>query len=169
MPDSIFNNSDMILIVLVGFNSFLAIVFTIMSFINGKRISNLSKKYKKFMQLSGEGNIEKVLNDCISEIREAKDNEKEIVLKINSIERTLNSCVQKVAIERYCAFEDVGGDLSFALALLDGNNDGITINSIYTREGSNVYAKKIVAGKSKNVLSSEEQMILDKAIKSRAE
>ena len=64
------------------------------------------------------------------------------------------------------AFKDTGSDLSFALALLNDNNDGVVLNGIYSREMSNIYAKPIKAGKSKYTISEQEQEAIDKAIES---
>ena len=57
---------------------------------------------------------------------------------------------------RYNAFKDVGSDLSFALALLDRNNDGIVLNGLFGSDSSNIFAKPIKEGKSKYQLSQEE-------------
>lgn len=169
MQTVFWDNPDLFRILMAGFNFTIVLIFFFLSIINSRKIRILSQKYKRFMQLSGEASIEKVLADCISYINEIKKSEREINVKINNIERQLIKCIQKVEIQRYRAFEEVGGDLSFVLALLDGNNDGVTVNSIYSREGSSVYAKQIKAGKSKQVLSAEEEMIVEKATKTRAE
>ena len=73
-------------------------------------------------------------------------------------------CIQKIGIVRYSAFKDTGSDLSFALALLDENNDGVVLNGIYSREMSNIYAKPIQNGKSTYTVSEEETQAISKAI-----
>ena len=65
---------------------------------------------------------------------------------------------------RYNAFKDVGSDLSFALALLDEQNNGIVLNGIYSRDMSNIYAKPIENGKSTYVVSEEEAQAIQKAM-----
>ena len=67
---------------------------------------------------------------------------------------------------RYNAFRDTGSDLSFTLALLDENNNGVVLNGIYSREMSNIYAKPIENGKSTYTLSDEEQKAIERAINS---
>ena len=69
----------------------------------------------------------------------------------------MKKCVQKVSIIRYKAFEDVGSDLSFSIALLDENNDGIILTGIYGRNESTTYAKPIDKGISRYDLSEEEK------------
>ena len=65
---------------------------------------------------------------------------------------------------RYNAFSDTGSDLSFTLALLDEQNNGVVLNGIYSREMSNIYAKPITNGNSTYTLSEEERQAIDKAI-----
>ena len=65
---------------------------------------------------------------------------------------------------RYSAFKDTGSDLSFALAMLDDNNNGVILNGIYSREMSNIYAKQVTNGTAVNKLSEEEKEALQKAL-----
>lgn len=65
---------------------------------------------------------------------------------------------------RYSAFKDTGSDLSFAIALLNDNNDGVILNGIYSREMSNIYAKQIKEGKTNSKLSEEERQALEIAL-----
>ncbi len=74
--------------------------------------------------------------------------------------------IQKVGIVRFNPFSEVGSDQSFSIALLDGNNDGIVITSLYTREGNRIYGKSVKAGLSKYSLSKEEKSAIEKAIES---
>ena len=75
----------------------------------------------------------------------------------------IKSSIQNVGFIRYNAFNDMGSDLSFSIALLDERRDGFVITNIYAREESNVYAKPIVNGKSTYPLSVEEIQALDRA------
>ena len=65
---------------------------------------------------------------------------------------------------KYDAFHEMGGNLSFALTLLDGNNNGWIINAMHSREGCYTYIKEIVKGQSYLELSEEEAESLDRAI-----
>ena len=82
----------------------------------------------------------------------------------NGFEEALKGCVNKVAIMRYKAFEDVGSDLSFSIALLDSHNDGIVLTGIYSRQDSTTYAKPIDKGISRYELSEEELHVLNEAM-----
>ena len=67
-------------------------------------------------------------------------------------------------MKRYKAFEDIGSDLSYSIAMLDGNNNGVIITSIYSRNESITYAKPIDNGISRYDLSEEENSVLHQAI-----
>ncbi len=73
------------------------------------------------------------------------------------------SSVQRVGIVRYNPFSDVGGKQSFSIALLDGNNNGIVLTSLYSREGNRVYAKPLKNGISEYSLSNEEKEAIEVA------
>jgi lysozyme family protein len=72
--------------------------------------------------------------------------------------------LQKVGLVKYDAFKEMGGKLSFALAILDGNNDGVIINSVHSSEGCYSYTKRIKAGDSQMALSNEEKVAVERAI-----
>jgi len=74
---------------------------------------------------------------------------------------------QKMGIVRFNPFSSTGGDQSFSVALLDENNNGVVITSIYSREGNRVYAKSIKEGTSEYALSEEEKEAIKKAIGSK--
>lgn len=71
---------------------------------------------------------------------------------------------QKLGFVRYNPFSGVGSDQSFSLAVLDDDNNGFIITSLFSREGNRVYAKAIEKGNSTYQLSDEEKEALDKAI-----
>ena len=72
--------------------------------------------------------------------------------------------IQKVGIVRYNPFSNVGGDQSFSIALLDDNNSGFVITSLYAQDNNRVYAKSINQGKSEHSLSKEEEKAIAKAL-----
>lgn len=74
------------------------------------------------------------------------------------------SSIHKAAMIRFNPFEDMGGEHSFALALLDKNDNGIVMSSLHGRENTRMYAKEVIDGKSKQQLSKEEEKVLKEAI-----
>ena len=74
------------------------------------------------------------------------------------------SLYKKVGIVKYDAFNEMGGKLSFALAMLDKSNNGYVINAMHSREGCYTYIKEIVKGESYIALGDEEKKALERAI-----
>jgi hypothetical protein len=84
--------------------------------------------------------------------------------QINEIYNNLQTVYQKTGLVKYDAFREMSGELSYALALLDKKNNGVLINSMYSREGCYSYVKEIVDGKSSINLSEEEEEALKSAV-----
>ena len=112
----------------------------------------------------GEKDLEKVLTEQIKNTEKIENNLKEISEQISKLETISQKSLQKIGIIRFNPFKEVGGDQSFAIALLDLNNNGFVITSHYSRESSRVYNKEVKNGKSKYSLSNEEKKAIEKAI-----
>jgi hypothetical protein len=124
--------------------------------------------FKYFRRLSKgveKGNLIKVLESVLTaQGKNAKDI-KAINKKIQEIKDKAELHVQKVGLVRFNPFEEMGGNHSFSLALLDGKNNGIIITGLHTREKTRVYVKHIRDGKSKVKFSDEEKKALKLAQK----
>jgi signal transduction histidine kinase len=129
-----------------------------------KSISSLEKRYRKLMRGVNNKNLEELVTGYLDKIDEVKINSDKLQDLFNTLDKRVKGCVQKTSIVRYRAFEDVGSDLSFSIALLDENNSGIILTGIYGRHESNTYAKPIDKGISRYDLSEEEQQVLEEAM-----
>ena len=152
---------------LIGISIVLILVLFIMNISNGIKIRKLKSKYLKFMNGLSGVNIERVLDDCLDKVNFVIDKNKEIEYQINTIERNMYYCIQKVGVVRYNGFDNVGSDLSYSIALLDNNDDGLVISSLYSRDSSSTYAKPVANSKSRYALSAEEIKAIDIAKKTR--
>ena len=125
----------------------------------------LSKKYKKFMG----GNEAKALESHIMELVTInKANSEKIEAneeKIKKLYKLQRYNFQKIGMIKYDAFKEMGGNLSFALTLLDENNNGFIINSVHNINSSYCYAKEVKEGKCVINLSEEETIALERALK----
>src|SRR5699024_9845967 len=84
--------------------------------------------------------------------------------EISKMKEILSRTTNKIGIVKYDAFPDVGGKLSFALAMLDESNSGFVLNAIHSREGCYTHVKEIVKGESHVVLGQEEKEALRQAV-----
>lgn len=123
--------------------------------------------FRKLSKEVGKGSlkkiIEKVVDSTKGNAKKIKDLEKELL----NFRQESTYHVQKVAIERFNPFDEMGGDYSFSLALLDGDDTGFIITGLHTRERTRVYIKDVKKGKVKMELSKEERKALDKACKGK--
>lgn len=83
---------------------------------------------------------------------------------LDKFKKDSRSFVQKVGLVRFNPFKETGGDQSFVITLLDAENNGFVITSLYTRDGNRIFAKPVDGGCSKYPLSEEEKEAIAKAI-----
>lgn len=125
-------------------------------------IIKLQKRYTSFIKKLGNGNdIEEMLKVYMNSVRNIEKENEEIKEYCQKLDYDVSTSLQKVGLVRYNAFKNVGSDLSFAIALLDRNNNGVVINGIYGAESSNIYAKPIKNNKSTYQLSDEEEYAIE--------
>ena len=138
------------------------IVLVVITIINIFMLTKTNKKYIKFMKQLGNGsNLDEMLKDYLRDVKEIKRDNSEIKAYYTKLDSDIASCIQKVGLVRYNAFRDVGSDLSFAIALLDGNDTGVVLNGLYGSDSSNIYAKPVKNGVSTYQLSEEEKYALE--------
>ncbi|PXV85326.1 uncharacterized protein DUF4446 [Lachnotalea glycerini] len=151
------------LYLLIGFAVFDIIIF-IIAIILMCKLRGLKNRYNIFMKGEDAKSLEKIILEKLDEIETLKVSDrknKEDILKINE---TLLLTFKKVGIIKYDAFNEMGGKLSFAVALLNKKNDGFIINAMHSREGCYTYIKEIINGQSYIILGDEERQALDEAI-----
>lgn len=112
-------------------------------------------------------NLEEVLLQQAKNLQTLDKDIQELYNISNQINNLSFRGIHKTSIVRFNPFKEVGGDQSFAVALLNGKNNGITLSSLYTREGTRIYAKAIIGGKSeKYPLTEEEEQAIKLALAS---
>ena len=142
----------------------LTIFLLVKSVSSSMRLSRLERKYKTFMKGSDAQSLEKIFVRKFAQIDklyEAKEDHEHDIL---FIKKNLEKMFSKYGVEKYDAFDDVGGKLSFALALLDKDNTGLILNAVHSRDNCFLYLKEIVKGESYVMLSQEEVEALRKAV-----
>jgi len=129
------------------------------------RLNRMIKKYRYFMQGLGDEDVEKLMSTYLEKLENLKNDVYNVMnRRIEELEKKLPGCLQHAGVVNYNAFDNVGNNMSFSIALLDGNKDGVVVSGIYTRENSYVYAKEIIKGEPQKKLSSEEIEAINKAL-----
>lgn len=122
---------------------------------------------KKWHALFGGGQKSEaaLLKEMLERILQLETAQDELQPRVAMLEKISHLAVQKVAFRRFNPFENTGGDQSFTLVLLDRDNNGVIVSSLYAREGVRVYGKEVGGGKAKQLLSDEEQSLLQEAVR----
>lgn len=148
---------------LIGFAAFDFLIL-IIAIVLMCKLGKLKKRYNIFMKGEDAKSLETMILEKLNEIEALKTSDRKNRADIKKIYDTLLLTFKKVGIVKYDAFNEMGGKLSFAVALLNEKNDGFIINAMHSREGCYTYIKEIINGESYIILGDEEKKALDEAI-----
>lgn len=164
MQSAILNNIGMdpgiLLIIILAVLVFVLVCLSNVSI----RLSRLQKRYRLFMRGKDGISLEKAFENEFIEVERIGEQSKNQAAEISKMKDMLARCPMKTGIVKYDAFPDVGGRMSFALAMLDQDNNGFVMNAIHSKEGCYTYIKEIVKGESYIVLGEEEKEALRQAV-----
>lgn len=145
----------------------LTVLLLLIVFINIIQMHKLKKKYKMFMDGKNAKTLEESILSRMDQIDHLISSTQKNESDIQKIYKNMKTTFQKVGLVKYDAFHEMGGKLSFSLALLNEINDGFIVNAMHSREGCYTYIKEIIDGNSIIALADEEQEALDMAMKSK--
>jgi biopolymer transport protein ExbB/TolQ len=159
----IYENTGIDAIYLLGVMMILIIVLMIISIIMLCKLKKLYRAYDRFMRGKDAESLEDTLMNCIAKTEEVDQMNQMLREDIIGLRKNQRITYQKMGMVKYDAFREMSGKLSYALALLDQQNNGFVINSVYAKEGGYSYIKEIVNGECAILLSEDEQKALEKA------
>jgi len=148
---------------IVGLLALLLIVLVLL-IVQISKTSKLQKKYAKFMKGKDAKSLEKEIVGLYEDNKFLKTTAEKNKSDIKNIYHRLESAFQKVGLVKYDAFHQMGGQLSFSLAVLDENDNGFIMNSVHSAEGCYSYTKEIKHGECTLTLGDEEKKALDIAM-----
>ncbi|HEV2339462.1 MAG TPA: DUF4446 family protein [Patescibacteria group bacterium] len=129
-------------------------------------VVRLSSHYNTLVKATNKRSLQAILEGLLEEMSNTKKAIEILKKRCDTIEQESKLHIQRIGLLRFNPFKDTGGDQSFILTLVDGNNTGVVISGLYSRAGTRWYAKQIQNGKGKeHELSDEEKQalqILDK-------
>lgn len=153
-------DSDYIIIGLAA----LVLILMILVIVNIVQMRKLKNNYKIFMSGKNAKSLEDVIKTRFTQVDSLLESNEVNEKNISLLFKNMRLAYQKMGLVKYDAFHEMGGKLSFSLAMLDGRNNGYIINAMHTREGCYTYIKEIIDGNSIIVLSQEEQEALKMAM-----
>ena len=142
----------------------LIIVLLILLIVSMRKIKKTNMRLSEFMKGKNAESLEDLVTSKFKEIEDLKVSNKVHAKRLKNLEEAMLKVYSKTGIIKYDAFNEMGGKLSFALALLDNTNNGFIINAIHSHEGCYTYIKEIVNGESYITLGEEEKKALANAI-----
>jgi len=154
-------NMETVYLVLAALVLLLLVIVVILLF----RVSSLKKRFERLMLQDDGVDLEGLINNY-------KLMADDLAIRSEKLEQvSAQTCkdmerhIQNVALVRYSAFEQGGGELSFSAAMLDKKGDGVIFTSIFGRDEARFYGKPVKAGKSEYNLSDEEKQAIKEAMK----
>ena len=146
---------------------FLCIILLILNIVAMNKIKKIKQKYDRFLTGKDAKTLEDTMLKRFEEIETLRKENHNKSNQIINIKENLEEVYQKVGIVKYDAFNEMGGKLSFSLALLNNKNTGFVLNAMHSREGCYTYIKEIKSGESSIPLGEEEKRALKEAINTK--
>jgi len=140
------------------------LAFTLIGLVlQNRRVTTLEVRLLRQTRGSEDGNLEDVLDSHLDTVARVLDDVDELAARSAMLEARGQRAFSRIGLVRFNPFEDTGGNQSFALALLDGREDGIVLSSLHTRAVTRIYAKAVSGGRSDGALSDEESQAVELA------
>ncbi|NLV15604.1 MAG: DUF4446 family protein [Syntrophomonadaceae bacterium] len=141
--------------------SFLFIYFIM--WLRNRKLSKLLSYYTGLMESYQEGNLESILQQVTTRQSYLDQQVFDLEQRIKHDEKRMMDHISRVGIVRYKAFREMGGDLSFSVALLNDYGTGLVLTGIHGSRETRVYSKEVEGFASSHPLSQEEKQAINQA------
>lgn len=164
MEGSILNNLGFDPIYIIIAQAILTLILLIVVIVGIAHMRKLYRGYDYFMRGKDAETMEDIIMGQLDDIAELRSQDRANKDSIRMTNKNSRAAFQKFGIVKYNAFKGMGGNLSFALAMLDYTNTGFVINSVHSREGCFLYMKEVERGETDVLLGAEEKEALEQAL-----
>lgn len=155
---------NLILLAVIAVFAVVSVVSLCMAALAISRENKLRARMNRLMKGEDGKSVEHMLADGLDDIAEIREMQQANRNSLSDLYAQQNKCLQKVGFVQYNAYEENGGNLSFAVTLLDKNNNGFILNIMHATSGSFTFAREVRNGQCKVDISEEEQLSLAKAL-----
>lgn len=152
------------LVIGIGVLAVILLIVLILLIVQINKTSKLTKRLSKFTKGKNGESLEDSIGVLFEDNKFLKDSVDKNRKDIRSLFKQLQNAYQKMGLVKYDAFNQMGGSLSFCLAMLDENNNGFILNSVHSTEGCYSYTKEIKGGECSLSLGKEEEEALSLAM-----
>jgi hypothetical protein len=156
--------NDQIAMAITAGEGLLLVILFIWLIVVTNRLGKLRVAHQKLMGDTGVANMEEamqVLHERLSTLTHTQNNHGE---KLTQHDKRLSSLKGRISVHRFNAFSDSGSDLSFSVAFVNEDQDGVVLTGIHGREQTFLYAKPIDKGQSAYMLTPEEKIAISLAM-----
>ena len=164
MEGSILNNLGFDPVYIIIGQAVLTLLLLVTVIICIVKMRKLYRSYDYFMRGKDAETLEDMIIKQMEDIIELKAEDRSNKDSIRTINKNIRASYQKFGMVKYNAFKGMGGNLSFAFALLDYTNTGFVLNSVHSREGCYLYLKEVDRGQTEVLLGNEEKEALEQAL-----
>lgn len=155
-------NPQMLLIIALA-SLVIALIAVLMTFSLSSRMKKFEKAYVSLQTLVSGSKLEDLLKTSLREVREVSQQVASHSSRLEQVENKLRGGVDRAELIRFNSFENMGAELSFALALLNQEGTGVVITGIHSIEECRIYAKPIEKGQASVKLAQEEKQAIERA------
>lgn len=164
MEGSILNNLGFDPVYIIIALAVLTLALLVVVIIGIVKMKKLYHSYDCFMRGKDAETLEELIIRQMDEVQALRAEDRANKDSIRTINKNIRASFQKFGMVKYNAFKGMGGNLSFAFAILDYTNTGFVLNSVHSREGCYLYLKEVDRGQTEVLLGSEEKEALEQAL-----
>ena len=151
---------ELVLVILI----LLIIILFVGLVLTFSKLQRISRKYYTLTSGKQARDLEHIMLSRFKEMDKVKARMKRFSKEHRTFQGHLDSCYNKFGLVKYDAFDNMAGELSYSLALLNSENSGFVISSMHSKDGCFSYAKEVIKGESYLALSNEEKEAISKAL-----
>ncbi|RKP51316.1 DUF4446 family protein [Cohnella endophytica] len=156
-------NDQLAMGIAAGEGLLLLIAIIWLGVLSGK-LRKLKNSHHKLVGDTGVDNMEEVMNAVHVQMSAIDDKQRNQAEQLAQQEKRLSTLKGRIGVHRFNAFSDSGSDLSFSIAFVNNDQDGVVITGIHGREQTFLYAKPIDKGQSAYMLTPEEKIAINQAM-----
>lgn len=142
----------------------LLLFLTVWVLVLSLKLNRLTRLLKRLVPEGTESSLDRLLEQLLIKQEENRTLLASVEMRLEKLHSLLQGCLQRVGLVRFDAFEDISGQQSFSVALLDNQGNGVVITSLFGRTESRCYAKPVIQGNSPHRLSEEEMTAIRQAM-----
>ncbi len=148
---------------IVGLLTILLVVALVLAAVAWRRAAEAERRLDALTRGDDGRSLQSVIEARLGRVEEVADSVDRLAGRTRTLEVSGRKAFQRIGLVRFNPFEDTGSNQSFALALLDADDDGVIVSSLHARGGTRIYAKAVAAGRPEATLSDEEAQALSLA------